>query len=446
MIPRTRYAAVTMLALLAVAGCASAPPRGDEATPTPIPTPIVPVKPTYRVARGEVVESIEFTGRVAPVVEETLFFRTAGYVDAVHVKRGDFVRAGDVLAELETTDLENQLAQAQAELEAIQLAAAQRLAEAQAHLNTAELNLARTRADDPAPAVTIAEVNLERARLALQDAQQARQDVLDQPWLPDPEKALEPVDRQVHEAELSLRVAEAEHQQAVQARTMHQYTVQMLEQEVALARQKLAEVEAGLDLQRAQLTVQRLEDQLADARVIAPFDGQVLSLSLAEGRLVDGYKTVAVLARPDDLEVSADLTDEQLQELAEGMPATVSPVSRPGDQIAGTIRRLPYPYGGGGRSTGAEEEDQSTRVTLERPPGEAGLERGDLVRVTVVLERKDGVLWLPPQAIRTFEGRRFVVVQDGEAQLRVDVKVGIRSEDRVEIEEGLEAGQIVIGQ
>ena len=71
---------------------------------------------------------------------------------------------------------------------------------------------------------------------------------------------------------------------------------------------------------------------------------------------------------------------------------------------------------------------------------------GDLSRVTVVLERKDNVLWLPPQAIRTFEGRRFVVVQDGEAQRRVDVTIGIESDERVEIKEGLTAGLTVVGQ
>jgi multidrug efflux pump subunit AcrA (membrane-fusion protein) len=53
-------------------------------------------------------------------------------------------------------------------------------------------------------------------------------------------------------------------------------------------------------------------------------------------------------------------------------------------------------------------------------------------------------MWLPPQAIRRFEGRRFVVVQDAEGQRRVDVKVGITSDDRVEILEGLEEGQVVI--
>jgi multidrug efflux pump subunit AcrA (membrane-fusion protein) len=55
------------------------------------------------------------------------------------------------------------------------------------------------------------------------------------------------------------------------------------------------------------------------------------------------------------------------------------------------------------------------------------------------------VLWLPPQAIRTFEGRKFVVVQEGDAQRRVDVKIGVEGEDRVEIVEGLNEGQVVVG-
>ena len=448
MTQRTKWTTTLLAILIVVAGCTSPAPEREEATPTPIPTPIVPTKPTYRVQRGEVVDSIEFTGRVAPVVEEDLFFRTAGYVEAIHVERDDPVQAGDVLAELETTDLQNQLAQAQADLEAIQLNADQRIAEAQANLLTAELRLAQIQADDPEPAVTIAGVDLERAQLALEDALEARQDALDQPWLPDPVKVMEAADRQVHGAELNLAAAEARYQQALQARRVHHYAVQIQEQDVALARLRLEEIEAGLDLKRAQLTVNRLEDQLADARVIAPFDGLVLSLKVSEGRQVEGYTTVAIVAQIDELEVSADLVDSEMRDLTEGMPVTVAPVGRPSEQIGGHIRRLPYPYGGGGRSTSGEEEDEdtSTRVTLAVPANEAGLERGDLVRVSVVLERKEDALWLPPQAIRTFEGRDFVVVQEGEAQRRVDVRVGIESEDRVEIEEGLAEGQVVIGQ
>jgi hypothetical protein len=74
------------------------------------------------------------------------------------------------------------------------------------------------------------------------------------------------------------------------------------------------------------------------------------------------------------------------------------------------------------------------------------LELGDLGRVVVVLEEKQDVLWLPPEAIRTFQGRKFVVVQEEDRQRRVDVRIGIESRERVEIVEGLEDGQIVVGQ
>jgi multidrug efflux pump subunit AcrA (membrane-fusion protein) len=67
-----------------------------------------------------------------------------------------------------------------------------------------------------------------------------------------------------------------------------------------------------------------------------------------------------------------------------------------------------------------------------------------MIKITVVLQKKDDVLWLPPQAIRSFEGRKFVVVQEGALQQRVDVKTGIISSEKVEIIDGLKEGQIVV--
>jgi hypothetical protein len=74
------------------------------------------------------------------------------------------------------------------------------------------------------------------------------------------------------------------------------------------------------------------------------------------------------------------------------------------------------------------------------------LEVGDLGRITITIAKKDSALWLPPQAVRAFEGRRFVVVKDGDRQRRQDVRVGIVSEERIEILEGLKEGDIVVGQ
>ncbi len=444
MAQRSKCTAALLLSLIVVIGCSRAPAPEQEATPTPIPTPIVPTKPTYVVQRGEVVKKLQFTGRIAPVVEEELFFRTSGYVEVVYVKRDDIVHAGDLLAELEITDLKNQLAQATTELETIQLSSKRELFEAESNLRIAELRLeqAQTRFPD----LTAAEIALQNAIEHEAEAAYEYEKAYNRPW----EWRYEDVQKAYTEgwenAQDNLAIAQSNYEAAVAEQRANQLELLILETEVERARLRLEEVETGLSIQSAQLTVDRLTAQLTDAQLIAPFDGQILSTSAIEGRMVDAYRPVMIIADPAQLEASAELTDKQMQDLAEEMPVTVVLVSGPGEELDGHIRRLPYPYGGGGRSSGVEEEDKSTRIALMTTAAEAGFERGDMVRVTVVLESKDDVLWLPPQAIRTFEGRKFVVVQEGEGQRRVDVKVGIQGEDRVEIETGLTEGQIVIGQ
>ncbi len=454
-----RFAAL-LIALVTVTGCALLPtgrsraPLREEPTPTPIPTPIVPTKPTYRVQRGEVVKKLTFTGRIAPVREQELFFRTSGRVRHVFVKRNDFVKAGQILADLEIDDLERELASAQLELERaqIRLEAAQRdlenaIRRAQVNLEIAKLNLEAVKAQDPTPRKAQAEADLEKAQIALKRAQEEYDAIA---WRND--RAASAQAAALQQATLNYTQAKAAYDLVLQSIAAHKYEVAIKERQVELAQIALDELQRGVDpllkndVERATLKVQKLEAAIADAQIIAPFDGQVLSISLTEGRPVDAFKPVAIVADPSQLEVSADLTSNQLQDLVEGMPVTVVLVSRPGQELKGHIRRLPYPYGGGGRTEGLDEADKSTRIALEATAAEAGFELGDLARVTVILERKEDVLWLPPQAVRTFEGRRFVVVQDGEAQRRVDVKVGIQSEDRVEIVEGLTEGQIVIGQ
>jgi len=450
---RTGRVALLIATLLAAAsvvpvtGCSTGSSRsGDEATPTPIPTPIIPTKPTYVVESGEVVRKIDFTGRVAPVIEQELFFRASGYVDVVYFKRNAEVKEGDLVAELEVTDLKNALAQAEASLATTMANNDERIAEAEASLRATELRLAQAQAQDPSPQVTILQINVERALEAVEDAKEYKQTVTDQYWRRDLEDALEAADRGILEAERNVVIAGVNLQQAQQAVEVHEYSLQILEEEVGLAELRLKQLESGFTVQEMRLSVERLSAQLSDAQILAPFDGVLLSVGLVEGRAVEAYRPVIVIADPSELEVSADLTDRHMRDLVEGMAAVAAPVSTPGNAVPAEVRRLPYPYGGGGRSQGVGEEDKSTRVMLEVEFGEAGFELGDLLRVTVVLEAKQDVLWLPPQAIRTFEGRRFVVVQDEDAQRRVDVKVGIKGDDRVEIEEGLSEGDVVLGQ
>ena len=383
------------LVIALAGGCALLPAVNTDRstdglpTPTPIPPAIVPIKPTYTVQRGEVVDRLEFSGRISPVLEEDLFFRSSGRVRAVLAKRNEMVTTGQVLAELEIDGLERELEGAQLELERAQV----RLVQAD---------------DSHTYAVQVAQTNLEIAQLRLE----------------------------------SMRNGVAPDQIAIAIQ----------EREVQLAQLEVDRLAAGIDpllrsdVTRAEFAVQKLEAEIDEARIIAPFDGQLLSMSLSPGQGIEAYVPAATLADVTHLEVSADLVSNQMQELVEGMASEIFLVSRPGVILTGTLRQLPYPYGSGGRGTTVEDMDKSTRVTIAASALDAGFELGDLVRVTVELERKTDVLWLPPQALRIFDGRRFALLQDGEVQRRVDVEVGIEALDRVEIESGLEEGQLIVGQ
>lgn len=425
----------------------------EEATPTPIPTAVVPTKPTYKVERGTVVEELKFTGRIAPVEEEQLFFRVDGRVAKVNVKQGDKVKKGDVLAELEITDLLNALAQAKVALETAQLQlktatekAGGDRARLEIELQLARLRLAQAKVQDPTPNVAIAKYQVEQAKDSLWSVQIQRDASCGDGKSSDCNSA----QASVQAAEDSLRIAQAQYDLALQDQQTHQYDLQILEQDVRLAELDLQKGGGSVDptltqeVARAQLEVDRLNGQVADARLTATIDGEVTMVGAYAGRTVTAYRPAVSVAAPGALEISADLTSETMQKLSIGQKATISIVNYPAQEFHGTIRRLPYPYGTGGSSTASPmEEDRSTRVSID--DANVTLEKGSLVRVSVVLQKKDNVLWLPPAAIRTFQGKDFVLVLDGEGQRRMPVKVGIKAEDRVEILSGVDEGQVVVG-
>jgi multidrug efflux pump subunit AcrA (membrane-fusion protein) len=463
MMKRITISSTLLLALLLV-GCSLLPADNSRRsqvitiqqgpTPTPIPTPIVPTKPTYKVQRGEVVEKIKFIGRVAPVKEEELFFRTTGWVRNVYVEKDDFVKAGQVLADLEIDDLERELESSLLDLERVQVRLdeakrqlAHNIRRAEVEKEIVQLRLEAARAKDLTPQQEQAAADLEKVQIRLQQAQEEYDQIA---WRNDRATTQQAADLQ--QVTLDYIQAKAAYDLALEAIANHKYDVAVLEREVELAQITLDELNEGVDpllkndVEQAQLAVKKLQAAIADAQIVAPFDGQVLSEILVEGREVPAHKTVVIIADVGELEISADPGSNQLKELTEGMPVIATHSNRPGEQYPGYIRRLPYPYGGGGRSEGLEEtkQDKSTRISLEVTFAEIDLEIGDLMAVEVVLKQKDDVLWLPPQAIRRFEGRKFAVVQDGEIQRRVDVRIGVEGTERVEIEEGLTEGQIVV--
>lgn len=345
-----------LVAMLLVVPACSQASSAAESTSTPIPTPLVPVKPTYAVNRGDIVSTLQFTGRIAAVNEETLIFRVDGRIRTIYAKVGDKVKKGQVLADLENlTKLEMQ--QSLSKL-----------------------------------AIRRAEIRLEMARLVLQQTEKSA-------W-------------------------------TVNQKT---YDVPQKKYDVELAQIALDEVN---------LSNEDLETNIADAQIISPIDGELLSSTLIAGNNASAYKEAMVVADTSELEIRADLDSAMQARVEKDLPATITLLNRPDVEAKGKVRRLPD-YSDLSASAQNKTQDISTRISMDTSPASLGLVVGDRVSVSLLLQSRQNVLWLAPQAIRTFEGRKFVIVQEGSVQRRLDIKVGVASDDRVEILEGLAEGQII---
>jgi multidrug efflux pump subunit AcrA (membrane-fusion protein) len=447
---------IALLTLLTVSGCSLMPAGShndggqlDEATPTPVPTAVAVGKPTYVVARGEVSKQLIMNGRMVPVHQADLFFKVNGHVRSVAAKSGDMVKAGQLLADLEMDATERDLVgsrleveRAQAQLKAAQTELEQNIQRAQANLDIATQNLAITQAQNPGPRKTQAEVALKRAQQACDQAQATYDQIA---WRNDRAASAEAA--ALERATWSLTDAKAAYDLAMQGIAVYDHQVAIARRQVDLAQIALDSLKQGVDpllendVERAQFAVDKLVAAVADNQIIAPFDGQTeIAFILSPGAAVDAYKYVATVSDPSALEVSSDAGNTNLDQVKEGMPAIISLLSAPGVDVPGHIRQMP-PVG----AMAATTPDKSMRLTLDDQT-RSGFGNGELVRITLTLEQKKDVLWLHPAAIRTFEGRKFVVVQENAAQRRVDVKIGIDSADRVEILSGLTEGQIVVGQ
>ena len=246
--------------------------------------------------------------------------------------------------------------------------------------------------------------------------------------------------RTIRRAQIDLEIAQL---------TLEQYKsqgksaaeIQIQELQVELAQMNLDEVLQGLGINPDAPITDEIDAQVAQARAFAPADGTIIA-AVSTGRNITTTTPAFILGEPDKLELVVDLdasqNDDQIKEMFEGMPVSITSDSKPDLSMKGTIRQLPSPYG-----TGASEENVA-HIVLDTPPSADTYQAGDVLRVTVQLASKEGVLWLPPDAIRSAGGRTFVIVNGEGGPTRVDVEIGLQTRDMVEIVSGLTEGQIVV--
>jgi len=151
---RRRWAACLLLAVM-MAGCGLLP-REEEEPPPILITPVRSERQTYTVRRGDMTEAVVLRGRLAPERQAGLYFTGAGRLRALHVRGGESVTAGQVIAELHNEESAYQAAQAEIRYQKAMIA-----------LEDARYKAQFTNSPEVHSAVTLRELELESARLEL---------------------------------------------------------------------------------------------------------------------------------------------------------------------------------------------------------------------------------------------------------------------------------------
>ena len=233
---------------------------------------------------------------------------------------------------------------------------------------------------------------------------------------------------QVAQARAELSIAEANHKRN-----------QELVAQNFISQRSLDESSAALEVSRAKLSL--AQATLQRLQVLAPFDGIT---GLKQINVGDYLKDGADMVNVEDMD--AVLLDFRLPErfqakVRAGQKAQLTVDALPGRPFSAIVQAVDPLIEANGRSVGVRGCIDNRQQQL-RP--------GMFARVNAVFGSRDNALVIPEEAIIPQGGRTFVVkvVQGDKPDVRVServaVKVGLRQPGKVEIVEGLAAGDTVV--
>lgn len=194
---------------------------------------------------------------------------------------------------------------------------------------------------------------------------------------------------------------------------------------------------SGADAARLNAEAAALEKQLANTRLFAPVAGLVITRDVEPGSTAVAGQSVVRLAEKDSLWLRVRIDQGRSAGLAIGLPASIKLRSRPGERFSGQLARIE-------QLSDAVTEERLVMVAFDQPP--VGLTLNEMAEVTLTLPARSNALTLPPAALVRQNGQTGVfAVADGRARF-VTVNVGIRTENGVEILDGLSEGASVVTQ
>jgi len=343
---------------------------------------------------GDLVRDVSVQGRVVAAVSPTLFAPADGTI-TLQVEAGSEVGQGQVLAVIESPELENQLQQEQAtldraavELDRQRIEARQKILDNQKNIDLARVALVaaereRRRAESGFDIDAISQIDYEKTKDDLENAQLAHQHAV--------------ADAKLDEERLNFELRTRE-----------------------------------LELDRQQILVNDRRRQVDDLIIRSPVNGIVGNLLVDQKANVGDNQAVMAVVDLTAFEVEADVPESYADDLGLGMAAEV------------LVGNQPYSASLVSVSPEVIQNQVTTRIRFgeDMPPG---LRQNQRLTTRILMEEKHGVLTLPRGQFLDSGGGRvaYVLGDDGVARRR-SIEIGARSLSEVEVMAGLEAGENVV--
>lgn len=198
---------------------------------------------------------------------------------------------------------------------------------------------------------------------------------------------------------------------------------------------------AGLSRQVEQLKLDNLLLSLERTKLVADRSGVVTFLDFMKpGDSMASYKDVVGISDPNALLFQYSVAPGgDLSAVELGMKAEIE---LNGKTYVGKVIQTPRTSQYTENIVQMEKASRSIVMELESRPPEAVF--GTQAEMSIVTDKKDRVLIIPRVALRSYQGRYFVHVKDGDSRKEVDVERGLETATEVEIRKGLKEGQIII--
>jgi len=356
-----------------------------------------------KVEKGDLAKSVVATGKVEPITKVEVKSKASGIVKKLYVEYGDRVKQGQLLAQLDKVEIEAQVEQSRAALQA-----------AEANLKGARADYERAKVDAEGPDVPLLKRAYER------NLGMAKDGVVSQSALDDAEK---------------------EYKLAVNKQNVASAQVTVLQAKIAQSEAQVSEDQANL---------KQLLEQLSYTDIVSPITGIVLSRDVEVGDavssiLVLGSSATLVMTIGDTSQVyvKGKVDESDIGRVYLGQPARIKVESFKDKTFKGVVTKI--------SPMGVEKDNVTTfevRVSIDNPGGELKAEM--TANAEIILDEHKNVLQIPEGAIVYDKDRNASVeVPDPkgkDGQRKVAINIGISNGAKTEVLKGLNQGDQVILQ